>query len=218
MDWKTEMWVCLVLVVLTVFVCPVAADNSTSVCDLAGCAGSCSVVNDAAVCSCPVGFMLDSKDNASCTDIRPFKGAMEKYLTELNVDHCANAGCQHQCVDTLFSYKCVCNARHRLAADGTSCISDGRWRVEYTALITIAIFLLMILFIACCLCARYKRLQENICCKSFVSWACCMTGCFCKCNKGEADEATNLYYHQVKINISPCPERKEIETIETEEN
>jgi len=184
--------------------------SKTSTCDTNA---ECTNTKGSFTCSCNIGF---AGDGQTCTDIKPYESEMKVYLKNLNIDHCKGSGCQHRCVNTLFTYKCVCNTKYRLAGDGKTCLSHDRWRVEYTALITIAVFLLMILFVTCCLCARYKRLQENICCKSFVSWACCMTGCFCKCNKGVAAETTDLYYHQVKINISPYPERKTLTTADGE--
>jgi len=180
-------------------------------CSLSKCDANavCSNTEGSFTCACNIGF---SGDGLNCTDIKPFEQAMKKYLSSR--DNCKNSGCQHQCVDTLFSFKCVCDSEYRLGGDGKSCFSHDKWRAEYTALITIAVFLLMIIFVTCCLCARYKRSKENICCKSFISWACCMSGCFCQCKKGEAKETTELYYHQVKIEVSPYAERKELKALE----
>lgn len=143
---------------------------------------------------------------AKCVDLGEVKN---KIIREPSCP--TNQTCEHHCVPRYFDYVCVCENGYQLANDNASCTEKDQeesWRIEHTVLIVIAIFLIMIIFIACCLCARCKNLKENICCKSFISWACCMTGCFCKCNKGQADESTELYYHQVKINVSPNAERK----------
>jgi len=171
----------------------------------------CENLGTKAKCSCRVGFELNTVTNKCDDTFAVLVGPMRLYLTYKNINYCAveNGGCAHSCVSTLFGKRCVCDTGYtgNPAMDGlpensrcTKIASD--WTSTHTIIVVIVlIIILILLIIICCCCSSWKNLRENICCKSFVSWKCCMTGCFCKCNEGEASDTTALHYHDVSINV-----------------
>jgi len=167
-----------------------------------GCEHKCTPKGKKVECSCFVGFTKDKTNSSKCASIKPFVAGVKKFLLA-SEDECEdnNGGCSHYCKNTIESYECSCPDDYELGSDGKTCET---WNWYYTLIIILVIFAILILFITiCCLCGKFKWLQENICCKCFCSWKCCMTGLFCKCNKRSEADVTDLYYHQVKLQITP---------------
>lgn len=167
-----------------------------------GCEQICTNVKKDVKCSCSGGFSVDPSDPSKCIDVKPYVDGVRAYLLKANDECKVNKGnCSHYCHNTVDSYYCSCPRNYELAKDRRTC---EQWSWYFTLIIILAIFLFILLLITiCCICGKFKWLQENICCKCFCSWKCCMTGLFCKCNKRSEADVTDLYYHQVQIQIAP---------------
>lgn len=177
-----------------------------------GCLQNCTNIKKGVKCHCFVGFMVNPENEKDCIDIKPYVDGVKTYILQMKVKHndeCINdnGGCDHFCENTLESYKCSCREDYTLGDNGKSC---SYWDWYWTLIIIFIIFVILILIIVIwCLCGKFKWLSENICCKFFISWKCCITGLFCKCNKRTEADVTDLYYHEVSLKVAPQQDYKE---------
>ena len=100
-----------------------------------GCVHTCVNTLGSYTCSCLPGFMLH-KDNHNCigqyhTTMSPFQSSYSYFSTtdmfsvpDGNECFHERGGCEHQCINTLGSYSCRCNAGYSLNQDENTCTRE----------------------------------------------------------------------------------------------
>lgn len=185
-------------------------ESANLTCIKYGCQQTCTANKDGIVeCSCYFEYMVDPNNSTACLKVLPYVDGVKQYLLDYNSDECKtnNGGCDHICKNTMESFICSCRDGYELGDNGKSCTFwDWYWTL---IIIFIIVVLLIIVIVVCCLCGKFKWLSENICCKCFISWSCCITGLFCKCNRKSEADVTDLYYHEVSLKVAPQKNYKE---------